>query len=158
MHTVCLQSIKHSGYKMGKDSLAVEQNNYTTKIVNAYTVYDLKAWPRYLTNNFKFKNCLFGATGIVKNNGKEKWVYSGYGIVFDEAYYGILVMTFLAMLQFMALIIFISVRWRRTSGINGKFGSLEKNIKFSKANTTFSFYVYGVNSYLFVNWKEIFQF
>ena len=30
---------------MGKDSLAVEQNNYTTKIVNAYTVYDLKAWP-----------------------------------------------------------------------------------------------------------------
>ena len=29
------------------------------------------------TNNFKFKNCLFGATNIVKNSDKEKYVYSG---------------------------------------------------------------------------------
>ena len=29
------------------------------------------------------KNCLFGATNVVKNNDKEKYVYNGYRIVFD---------------------------------------------------------------------------
>ena len=29
------------------------------------------------------KNCLFGATNVVKNNDKEKYVYSRYRIVFD---------------------------------------------------------------------------
>ena len=29
------------------------------------------------------KNCLFGATNVVKNNDKEKSVYNGYRIVFD---------------------------------------------------------------------------
>ena len=29
------------------------------------------------------KNCLFGVTNIVKNNDKEKYVYSGSGIAFD---------------------------------------------------------------------------
>ena len=70
---------------MIKTPLAVEQNNYSTKIVNAYIVYDLHAWPINPTNNFKFKNCLFGATNIVKYSNTEKWVYSGYGIVFDWA-------------------------------------------------------------------------
>ena len=37
-----------------KDSLAVEQNNYLTKIVNVYIVYDLDVWPRNSTNNFNF--------------------------------------------------------------------------------------------------------
>ena len=37
-----------------------------TKIVNVYNVYDLAAWPRNPANKFKFKNCLFGATVIVK--------------------------------------------------------------------------------------------
>ena len=46
------------------------------KIVNIYLVYD--AWLRNCTNNFKFKNCLFGATSIVKSIDKEKYVYSGY--------------------------------------------------------------------------------
>ena len=31
-----------------KDPLTVEQNNYATKIVNAYIVYDLDAWPNNL--------------------------------------------------------------------------------------------------------------
>ena len=43
-----LHSIKLSGYKVGikfdKDPSAVEQNNYATKIVNAYMVYDLDTW------------------------------------------------------------------------------------------------------------------
>ena len=55
------------------------------KIVNVYIVYDLDAWPRNPTNNFKYRNCLFGATNTVKNNGKEKYVYSGYRITFHSA-------------------------------------------------------------------------
>ena len=63
LYTAFLHSIKLSEYKMGitfdKNPLAVEQKNYLTKIGNVYTVYDLDAWPRNPTNNFKFKNCLF---------------------------------------------------------------------------------------------------
>ena len=55
-----------------------------SKIVNAYIAYDLGAWPRNPTNNFKFKNCLFGAPTIVKNSDKEKYVCRGYGITFDS--------------------------------------------------------------------------
>ena len=44
----------------------MEQNNYASKIVNVYIAYDLDAWPRNPTNNFSFKNCLFGATNVVK--------------------------------------------------------------------------------------------
>ena len=51
-----------------KDPLAVQQNNYLTKTMNIYIVYDLDAWPRNPTNDFKFMNCLFGATNIVKNS------------------------------------------------------------------------------------------
>ena len=70
--------------KLDKDPLAVK-NNYLSKIVNVYIAYDLDAWPRNPTNNFKFKNCLFGATNIVKNSDKEKYMYCGYGITFDSA-------------------------------------------------------------------------
>ena len=64
------------GIKFDKDLSAVKQNNYLTKIVNVYVVYDLAVWSRNPTNDFKFKNCLFGATYIVKNSDKEKYVYS----------------------------------------------------------------------------------
>ena len=71
-----MHSIKLSEYRMGtkidKDPLAVEQNNYTTRIVNINIVYFLDAWPRNPTNNFKFKNCLFDTTNIVKNSDKKK--------------------------------------------------------------------------------------
>ena len=71
LYTAFLNSIKLSAHKMGiqcdKDPLAVEQNNYITKIVNVYIVYNLAAWPRNPTNNFKSKNFLFGVTYIVKN-------------------------------------------------------------------------------------------
>ena len=40
-------------------------------------MYDLDAWPRNSRNNFKFKDCLFGANNMVKNSDKEKYVYSG---------------------------------------------------------------------------------
>ena len=54
------------------------------KIVIFYIVYDLAAWLRNPTNSFKFRNCLFGATNIVKNSDKEKYVYSGYGITLNS--------------------------------------------------------------------------
>ena len=89
LYTAFLHGIKLFGYKIGikfdNDALAVEQNNYLSKFVNVYIAYDLDAWPRNPTNNFKFKNCLFGATNTVKNCDKEKYVYSGYGITFDNA-------------------------------------------------------------------------
>ena len=69
------------GIKFDKDPLAVEQNNYVTKIVNVYVVYELDTSSKIPFKNFKLKNCLFGATNIVKNSDKEKWVYQVLGIL-----------------------------------------------------------------------------
>ena len=55
-----------------------------TKILIVYIDYDLDACPRNRTNNFKFKNCLFGATNKVKNSDKEKYIFKGYGITFES--------------------------------------------------------------------------
>ena len=74
------------GIKLDKVPLSVEQNNYLTKIVNVYIVSDLDPWSRDPTNNFKFKNDLFRTTNIVKNSDKEKYVYSEYGIAFDNGF------------------------------------------------------------------------
>ena len=90
LHTAFLHSLKLSEYKMrikfDKDPLTVDQNIYASKIVKVYTVHDLDAWPGNPTNNFKFKNCLFGATSdrVLKNSDKEKYVYSVYEITFDS--------------------------------------------------------------------------
>ena len=84
--------------KFGKDPLAVEEQ-LLDQNCNVYIVYNLDAWPRNPTNNFKFRNCLFGATNVVKNSGKEKYVdRGGYGITFGSAGYGSLIMTLLQML------------------------------------------------------------
>ena len=69
--------------KLDKDPLAIEQSNYASKILNIYSAYDLDAGPKVRLRNFVIKPCLFGATSIVKNSDKEKWVYSAYGIAFD---------------------------------------------------------------------------
>ena len=75
LYTAFLHSMKLSGYrieiKFDKNTVAVEQNNYLTKIVKVYIVCELNAWARNPTNSFKFKNCLFGATSVVKNNDKK---------------------------------------------------------------------------------------
>ena len=73
LHTAFAHSIKLSRYRIGikfdKDPLAVEKkNNYLSKIVNLYIICDSDAWSRNPANNFKFTNCLFGATNIVKNS------------------------------------------------------------------------------------------
>ena len=51
-----LSSIEHSEYRIRiRFPLAVEQKNYLSKIVNIYIVYDLDAWARNPTNNFKLR-------------------------------------------------------------------------------------------------------
>ena len=83
-----LISINFSRYRKGikfdQDPLAVEQNSYEIKIVNAYIVYDWDTWSKILSKNLKLKNCLLGAANIVKIVIK-KWVCSGYRIAFDGA-------------------------------------------------------------------------
>ena len=70
LYSCFLYNVKLSGFRIGikfnKNPSAVEQSHYLSKIVNVYFFCDLDAWPRNPTNNIKFKNCLFGATNIVK--------------------------------------------------------------------------------------------
>ena len=165
-----MHSIKLSEYRIGikfdKNPLAVEQNNYFTKIVNVCIAYELNVWPKNLTNKFKFKNCLFGATNIVKNSDKEKYVYSGYGITFDSG-------GSWSDNDFARNVVIFGVDNSSAShsdnrknnflilgegpsfGINGSFRSPEKkfSINFTKANTNFSLSLHynDDNSYLFVN-------
>ena len=74
LYTASVHSINLSGYKIGI-KLDKYQNNYLIKIVNVYIVFELAAWPKNPTDNFKFKNCLFGATNIVIQSDKEKYLY-----------------------------------------------------------------------------------
>ena len=87
LYITFLNSIKLFEYrtkiKRDKDPLAVEQNNYLSKTVNVYIIYDLDVWPKVPLRNFTLKTCLFGATNTIKNSDKENYVYSGYGIGFD---------------------------------------------------------------------------
>ena len=87
LYTTFLNSIRLSGYrtliKFDKHALSVDQNNYLTKMVNVYIVYDLDAWQKNRLRNFTLKNCLFGATNTIKNSDKEKYLYSGYRLAFD---------------------------------------------------------------------------
>ena len=142
-----------------------------SKIVNVYIACDLDAWPRNPTNNFKFKNCLFGATSIVKNSDKERYVYSGYRITFDRAGSW----SFDNDTAKNVIIIgvynsssshadnrknnFLVLGEGPTFGINGSFGSPEKrfSINFSKAKTKFclSLHYNADNGYLFVNGQAI---
>ena len=73
-----MHSIRLSEYRIGMkfdiDPLAVEQYNYCYKTINVYIVYELDACPSNHYNDFKFRNCLFGATNMVKNSDKEKYV------------------------------------------------------------------------------------
>ena len=162
------------GIKFDKDPLAVEENNYLTKIVNVYILYELAAWPKNPTNNFKFKNCLFRATTIAKNSDKEKYVYSGYGITFASTCSWSFsngtarnIMIFGADNSLSSHFDnrknnFLILGEGPTFRINGKFESPEKtfSISFTKANTKFclSFHYNADNSYLSVNGKEVIKF
>ena len=168
------------GIKFDKDPLSVEQNNYTTKSVNVYMVYDLNSSPKNPNNNFKFKNCLFGATSVTKNSDKEKYLYCGYGITFDSAgswkidndsarnvkMFG--VDDSLSSHSDIRKNNFLVLGEGSTFGINGSFSSQEKKfgINFSKANTKFCltlqynviFIFIFIITVIFINGKEIFNF
>ena len=92
--------------QLDNGGLAVEQNNYLI-IVNAYIGYDLDTWSKFPFNNFKLKICMFGVTNAVKSSDKGKWLYRGYGILFDGAGSWSFCNSFdVEMLQFLVLIIF----------------------------------------------------
>ena len=60
------------------------KNLYThNKIVNIYIAYELSASGSH-DNEPTFKNCLFGAVTLTKNNDINKYKYSGYGTGFDR--------------------------------------------------------------------------
>ena len=86
-YTHFLHSIQFLGYKIGikfdGDPLVAEQNSFVAETVNACIAYELSTWPNNLLDNFTLKNCLFGASNILKNNGKNRWVFCGYEIAFD---------------------------------------------------------------------------
>ena len=56
---------------------------YRNFILNLHIVYELNAWPRNFTNNFKLINCLFGTVKLTRNADKSKFSYKGQEIVFD---------------------------------------------------------------------------
>ena len=69
------ESMRYFGYKIGiqfnNTPLVVEVNNYTPKTAKAYIVYDLDNCPKTPLRNFTLKNCLFGATNMVRNSDKK---------------------------------------------------------------------------------------
>ena len=95
------------------------------------------------TNSFKFKNCLFRATGIVKNNNKQKYVSSDYRIKFDSAgscsFDNDTAKTFVIFSVVNSSSFHADNRKNNslvldegpTFGINGNFGSPEKKFSFS---------------------------
>ena len=80
LHEIFLSNLRRFGYKIviqfKNTPLVVEQNDHATKIVNAYIVFNLDKWVKVPLNNFKIKNCLFGATNIIKNSNNVYNVYS----------------------------------------------------------------------------------
>lgn len=49
-------------------------------VVNIYLACELDTWLRYLNIDFTLGNCLFGAVKLTKNNGLDKYRYSGYDL------------------------------------------------------------------------------
>ena len=50
LYSIFLHSIKPSGYRMktksDKDTLAIKQDSYLTKVLNFYIDYDLQPWQK----------------------------------------------------------------------------------------------------------------
>ena len=63
LHGAFLPNVKYFGNKIGiqfnNTLLIIEQNNYVTRIVNIYIVYDLENWPKNSLRNFTLKNCRY---------------------------------------------------------------------------------------------------
>ena len=165
LHGAFIPNVKQFGTKIGiqfnNTPLVIDQTNLTNKILNAYIVYDLDNWPKIPLNN----TFLFGAINTAKNNDKNKYAYSGYGIAFD----GLGPWSFSNDFARNALIFDIDNSSSShtanlknnflvlvdTFGINGSFGAPEKtfsiNLSIAKTKLCLSLLYNGDNSYLFVN-------
>ena len=54
------------------------------KVVNAYLLYELDNWPVNSSNNSTIKK-IFGTAKLTRNTIKRKFIYNGFGLVFDVA-------------------------------------------------------------------------
>ena len=142
------------------------------KVVNIYTVYEFGESSSN-DNDATSKNCLFGAVTLTKNADIDKYGYSGYGIGFDRRSsfsfpgggFGQNVLIFGADMSSSAHIDnkkrHISSR-KRTNARIRKYFNCKKNVFYqfcsNKKEILFKFVFNGVNSYLFVNSKEIVKF
>ena len=52
-------------------------------MVNFFIVYELDTWQGDLDFQFSLEGCLFGDVKLAKNADPDKYVYSGYGNVFN---------------------------------------------------------------------------
>ena len=72
LHGAFMPNAKQFGYKIGiqfnNTSLDIDQDNFTTKTVNAYSACDLDNCPKIPLRNLTLRKCLFGATNIAKNS------------------------------------------------------------------------------------------
>ena len=62
----------------------VEENSYAAKIVKANFCRYLDSWPKIPLNNFNLKSLHSCLANIIKDIEERKYLYSGYGIAFDE--------------------------------------------------------------------------
>ena len=70
--------------KFNRSCLKQDEVTFTTiPLVNFYIVYQKKLRPFDLGTKFTIGNCLFGTFRLTKNDDKDKYGYSGYGIGFD---------------------------------------------------------------------------
>lgn len=64
-----IKYIKHKiGAQFNSSVLVVAKNNYATKTVNIYIIFDLDNCSKNSLNSFILKNCLFGATITVETS------------------------------------------------------------------------------------------
>ena len=98
-------------YEFNSITPVKEKNNFSTKTVNFYLVYDLDCWPRNPPNNFILKNYLFAVTNIVKKVIKVNICNSNIIFLVAMEYYlmeqvlRVLVMILLGILQFLLFLI-----------------------------------------------------
>ena len=108
-HTSFLHSIKLSWIQNGNKIYRILQLQNKTimrpKIVNACIVYDLDVQLKLPLNNFKLKNCFFGATNIIRIVIKLSECIPAVEQHLMEKVRRALVMTMLGMLYFFVLII-----------------------------------------------------
>ena len=102
-------------------------------------MYDLHNSSNILVRNSTLKIFLFGATNIGQNNDKSKYVYSVYGITFDEkdgwkfgndSARNILILV-LIIVHYLILIMqeqLFELDEGNTCGINGSFDAIEKKV------------------------------